>query len=177
MKILGYDSGAERMGFSCLEGDGTTAPVYIDSGIVRFHRGDQDYQPYKLKLIEYWTFVAPSHFALYDPDAIVCETLPAVGFGNAVQAELAKAAIITVMAMAIERDIPVYQIAAVTVKTRIGGHKNATKVQVRNGVIKLLPELEPRKFEWTDAKKTMDEPDALGVTLTQLGYSVSRLIN
>jgi hypothetical protein len=49
-------------------------------------------------------------------------------------------------------------------------------VQVRNGVIKLLPELEPRKFEWTDSKKTMDEPDAIAVGLTQLGYTTLRVL-
>jgi Holliday junction resolvasome RuvABC endonuclease subunit len=102
--------------------------------------------------------------------------LPAVGFNNAIQAELAKAAITTVIAMAFEREIPVYQIAAITVKTRIGGNKRASKVAVRNGAISLLPELEPRKFEWTEAKKTMDEPDALGVSLAQLGYRVPRVL-
>ena len=179
MRVMSFDSGAERMGWSVLEGDGETAPVYIDSGIVRFHRGGMEWQPYKLRLIEYWTYVAPAMFENYKPDAIACETLPAVGGGNfvaATQSELGKAAIVTVMAMAFERDIPVYQVAAVTVKTRIGGKKDATKTQVRNGVIRLLPELEPRKFEWTDAKKTMDEPDALGVGLTQLGYGAVRVL-
>lgn len=175
MRLLAYDSGAERMGWACLAGDGLTAPVYVASGIARFPRGKKDYQPYKLELIENWTYVGPAMFSEYNPDAIVCETLPAVGFNNAIQAELAKAATTTVQAMAFERSIPVFQIAAITVKTRIGGKKNATKVQVRNGVIDFLPELEPRKFEWTDAKKTMDEPDAIGVGLAHLGYSVKRV--
>jgi Holliday junction resolvasome RuvABC endonuclease subunit len=176
MRLLSYDSGAERMGWSALAGDGATAPVYIDSGIARFPRNNKPYQTYKLELIRNWTYLGPSQFSTYKPDAIVCETMPAVGFGNAVQAELAKAAITTVIAMAMEREIPVYQLAAVTVKKQIGGKQNATKVQVRNGVIKLLPELEPRKFEWTDSKKTMDEPDAIAVGLTQLGYTTLRVL-
>lgn len=179
MRVLAYDSGAERMGWSVLEGDGETAPVYIDSGIAKFPRGGKDFQPYKLDLIEHWTYLAPAQFTRYNPDCIAAETLPAVGGGNftaATQSELGKAAITTVMAMAFERDIPVYQIAAVTVKTRIGGKRGASKVKVRNGVIQFLPILVPRKFEWTDAKKTMDESDALGVGLTQLGYSVLRIL-
>jgi Holliday junction resolvasome RuvABC endonuclease subunit len=176
LRVLGYDSGAERMGFSVVAGDGQTAPEYIDSGIAKFPRNGKDYQPYKLELIQHWTYLAPYQFNKYDPDAVVCETLPAVGFNNAIQAELAKAAITTVIAMAFEREIPVYQIAAITVKTRIGGNKRASKVAVRNGAISLLPELEPRKFEWTEAKKTMDEPDALGVSLAQLGYRVPRVL-
>lgn len=172
MRGLAYDSGAERMGWAVIDGDGETAPVYVASGIVRFPRAKLDYQPYKLKLIEHWTFVAPAMISKYNPDAIVAETMPAVGFGNAVQAELAKAAITTVLAMGFFYNIPVYQIAAVTVKKRIGGKSNATKVQVRNGAIHLLPVLEPRKFEWTDSKKTMDESDALGIDLAFLGYSV-----
>ena len=180
MKVLAYDSGAEKMGWSVVQGDGETAPEYIDSGIAKFPRHKQDYQPYKLKLIQHWTYLAPAQFLRYKPDAIACETLPAVGGGSfvaATQSELGKAAITTVMAMAFERDIPVYQLAAVTVKARIGGSKKASKVQVRNGVIQLLPVLEPRKFEWTDSKKNMDEPDALGVGLTHLGYSVLRTLN
>jgi Holliday junction resolvasome RuvABC endonuclease subunit len=177
-RVLAYDSGAERMGWAVLEGDGETAPTYINSGIERFARGKKAFQLYKLNLIEHWTVVAPAQFVYYKPDAIVCETLPAVGGGSfvaATQSELAKASITTVMAMAYERDYPVYQLAAVTVKKQIGGKPNASKVQVRNGAIGLLPVLEPRKFEWTDAKKTMDEPDAIGVGLTHLGYSTLRL--
>lgn len=174
-KVLAYDVGAERMGFACLVGDGETAPVYIESGITKVPRNNMDYQPYKLHLIEQWTYIAPAQFVRYSPDFIVCETMPAIGFNNATQAELAKAAIITVMAMAMERSIPVFQIAAITVKKQIGGHGKATKVRVRDGVIRLLPELADRKFEWQESKKTMDEPDALGVGLAKLGYSILKV--
>jgi Holliday junction resolvasome RuvABC endonuclease subunit len=164
------------MGWACLQGDGETAPDYIDSGIVKFPKGKQDHQPYKLKLIEHWTWMAPAQFTRYRPDFIVCEIMPAIGFGNAVQAELAKAAIITVIAMALEREIPVYQIAATTVKKQIGGSGKASKVKVRNGVCQLLPELAPRRLEWQEAKKTMDESDALGIGLAKLGYSVLKVL-
>lgn len=172
---LSYDSGAERMGFACLEGDGESSPVYIDSGISKVPKGKMQYQPYKLHLISEWTWRAPAMFVRYKPDFIVCETMPAVGFNNTTQAELAKAAIITVMAMAFERDIPVFQIAATTVKKHIGGSGKASKVKVRDGVIYFLPELASRKYEWQESKKTMDEPDAIGVGLAKLGYSRFKL--
>lgn len=178
-RILAYDSGAERMGYGCVEGDGETAPMYIASGIAKFPRGKKNWQPYKLDLIEHWTYMAPHQFNIFMPDYICCETLPAVGGGNfvaATQSELGKAAITTVMAMAYEREIPVYQIAAITVKKQIGGNSKASKVKVRDGVIQFLPELAPRRFEWQDSKGTMDEPDALGVGLAKLGYSVLRLV-
>jgi Holliday junction resolvasome RuvABC endonuclease subunit len=174
-KILAYDPGAERMGFAVLEGDGVTAPKYIDSGIVRVPMKDMDYQPYKLHLIEQWTWLAPAHLVKYEPDLIVCETMPAVGYNNSTQAELAKAAIITVMAMAFEREIPVHQIAATTVKKHIAGNHRATKVKVRDGMIGFLPELAPRRMQWQDSKKTLDESDALGIGLAKLGYSVHKL--
>lgn len=175
-RVLAYDAGAERMGFACLEGDGETAPRYIESGIVKVPRGKMDYQPYKLHLIDEWTWLAPAQFVRTRPDFICCETMPAVGFNNTTQAELAKAAIITVIAMAFERGIPVYQIAAVTVKKNIAGNHRATKVKVRDGVIRLLPELASRKSEWQESKKTMDEPDALGVGLAKLGYTTNKLV-
>lgn len=174
-RVLAYDAGAERMGFACVEGDGETAPVYIESGITKAPRHDMEYQKYKLHLIEQWSWLAPAQFVKYKPDAIVAEIMPAVGFNNATQAELAKAAIITVMAMAFTYSVPVYQIAAITVKKHIGGHGKASKVKVRDGVIRLLPELAPRKFEWQESKKTMDESDAIGIGLTKLGYSVLRV--
>lgn len=176
MRLLSYDSGAERMGFSVLEGDGETAPVYIASGIIRYPKGKLEFQKYKLKLIEFWTFTGPAMLNQHRPDGVCAEIMPAVGFNNAVQAELAKAAIVTMMAMAIERSYPVYQIAAVTVKKQIGGNSKASKVKVRDGVIQLLPELESRRYEWQESKKTMDEPDALGIGLAKLGYSVLRLV-
>jgi Holliday junction resolvasome RuvABC endonuclease subunit len=173
---LAYDSGAERMGWSVLEGDGETAPKYIDSGIMKVPQGKMDYQPYKLHLIEQWTYIAPAQFVQYRPDFIVGETVPAVGFNNSTQSELAKAAIITVIAMAYTHGIPVYQIAANTVKKHIGGSGKASKVKVRDGVIYFLPELAPRKFDWQESKKTMDEPDALGIGLAKLGYSRFKLV-
>lgn len=176
MRGLGYDSGAERMGWAAVEGDGETAPIYHGSGIAKFPRGKKPYQMYKLDLIEHWTYMAPAMFERYRPDFIATEILPAIGFNNSTQAELAKAAITTVQAMAIERSIPVYQISAATVKSNIGGRKDASKVKVRDGVIRLLPELASRKSEWQAANKTMDEPDALGVVLAKLGYSNLRLV-
>ena len=84
---------------------------------------------------------------------------------------LVNVAMSNVRALAIERGIPVHQIGATTVHKRLVGKrpkgKKITKVQVRNGVIKLLPELEHRKRDWV---KHFDEPDAIAVALAFLGY-------
>jgi Holliday junction resolvasome RuvABC endonuclease subunit len=172
MRVLAFDPGAERMGWAVLE-DGPK-PVYVASGIIRFHRRpNEEYQHYKLRLEEHYTYVGPELLSNYHPDRVVNETVPAVGFNNATQADLAKTAITVIHAMAYERDFPVYQIGATTIKTQIGGSKKATKVKVRNGVIMLLPELAGRKKEWV---KVFDESDAIATGLTALGYSILKVI-
>jgi crossover junction endodeoxyribonuclease RuvC len=169
MRVLGIDPGAERCGWGVVEGDGQTEPKYIDSGVIRLaRRPKEEYQPYKLRLIEYWTICGPKLLNDYKPDKVCSEIVPAIGFNNAVQAQLAQVSIITIQALTIERGFPVTQVGATTVKKRIGRKKDATKVGVRNGMITLLPVLAPRKFEWT---KEFDEPDGLAIALTELGYT------
>jgi len=174
MRVLAFDPGAERAGWAVIEGGEDIDPKHIDSGVVKVRRHEgEPYQEYKLRLIESWTYQAPLLIVKFKPDIVVGEVQPAVGGGNYVgpQSELAKAQITTVFALTLERDIPVAQVAAVTVKSKIGGRSNATKVGVRNGVITLLPALEPKKRFWT---KEFEEPDANAVGLTFLGYSNQR---
>lgn len=156
------------MGWSVLE-DG---PTYVDSGVLGLHREeDNSWQNYRLDLIEYWTINAYS-LLHYAPTHFANETMPIISSGKgSAQSVLANAAIATVQAMMIIEGIPIQQIAAVSVKARIGGGKSATKVGVRNGVISLLPELAARKSDWT---KRMDESDAIGVGLVALGHRVPR---
>lgn len=129
-----------------------------------------DYQPYRLSLLDLWIKQTPTLIERYEPDEIVAEIVPPVGSGNfvvATQSQLALCAITTIQVIAKQHDIPLAQIGATTVKTRIGGHKKATKVAVRNGVFKLIPELEDRRKEWT---KMFDISDAVAIGLTHWGY-------
>lgn len=172
-RILFYDPGAERCGWAVIEGDGSTEPKYIASGILACPRDKKEgYQDYKLRLEQVHTLLAPTMFAEYEPDIIGNEIVPAVGGGSfivATQSELAKSAISVIHAMAFERQYPVKQIGATSIKKMIGGSGSATKVKVRNGVLALFPELAPRKSEWV---KVFDEPDAIAGGAATLGYKL-----
>jgi Holliday junction resolvasome RuvABC endonuclease subunit len=124
-----------------------------------------------MRLIGAWSDEAAQLLFQYSPEKVASETIPAVGGGNfvvATQSYLAHAQITTVHAVALINGYDnITQIGATTVKARIGLRKDATKVQVRNGVFDLVPALVERKKDWT---KLFDEPDACAVALTALGY-------
>lgn len=173
MRVLAFDSAALRMGWACL----TDEPGYVASGIKGLAKlEDEKDQDYRLRLIEYWVDELPEMVKLYEPDLIANETLPLVGggnFSNNVQSKLANTAISALQTMATFMGLPIRQVAAISVKARIGGGRKATKVAVRNGVFHFLPELKARKSDWSKAK-AMDEPDAIGIGLTALGFRLEK---
>lgn len=170
MRVLGLDPGALRMGYACIEADG---PSYYlaASGIKGLARGEnEDFQDFRLRLIDYWCEQFPTILDLWRPNLIVSETVPAVGGGNfiaATQSELAKTAITTCQAIAFLNSYEWKQIAANSIKKRLTGNAKATKVGVRNAVIEIFPELAPRKKELTTYA---DESDAIGTSLVGAGY-------
>lgn len=172
-RVLALDPGAIRMGWAVLE----IGPEYIDSGILglsRIRDGEKiAFQVYKLQLEEYWAHMANVLFNKYRPSGLINEILPAQGSFTAqsTDSELAKVALTSIHTVAFQRGIEIQQIAANSVKKAMTGNGKATKVQVRNGVVELLPTLKPRVKDWTKADK-MDEPDAIGVGLAGLGYRV-----
>lgn len=158
--------------------DGKNKPPYWHasgySGVVRLSKGKkaEPYQQWKLRIIDCWADEAVRLLNTYQPDVVVSEIVPVVGGGNfvaATQSQLAAAAITTVQAIAVDRGYKIVQIGATTIKKRVGGSKTATKVGVRNGVMKLIPYLADRKKMWT---KIFEEPDAIATALTYLGCSV-----
>lgn len=161
------------MGWACLEGGEGFDPVWVDSGIAEVTKGDDEKdQAYRLRLIDFWAYEGFRMLDAYRPDFVATETLPlfgGTGFTNNVQSKLAATAITTVQTVCSIDGMRVQQVAAISVKARIGGTKKASKVAVRNGVISLIPSLAPRKKDWTKAP-AMDEPDACGVGLVALGY-------
>lgn len=174
MRVLGFDAGAKRMGWGCLEGGPDLAPRYLGSGIASLIADDDEKpQDYRMRLIDHWSQHGYDMLEEWKPDLVATETIPlfgSPGFSNNIQSKLAHVAVTTLHAVCSIYGTPVVQIAAISVKARIGGGKKASKVAVRNGVIALLPDLLPRKKTWTKAE-TMDEPDALGVGLVALGYT------
>lgn len=179
-KILAFDPGAERMGWAVIRGTfgrhRDNPPEWLDSGIIALPRNEQDFQPYKLRLIKHVqsrvNVILSWH---HDIDEVTSEIVPAVGGGNfvaATQSHLAHTAVTVAQTVALEHDLQIFQVGATTVKKDIGGSGKATKVRVRNGVYHFFPFLkESRGEEW---KKIHDESDAIAIGLTHLGYSIPK---
>lgn len=151
-------------------------PSLVASSYALLERNDQDYQPYRERLLNYWTRRTASLLNEYKPDKVVTEIVPPVGFGQSggnIQAQLATAAITAVQVVTLVFEIPLEQISATTMKKKLTGNGRATKPKIRDGVLKLLPSLESRRKEWTGAKAIWEETDAMGVGLVALGYKNS----
>lgn len=177
MKILAFDPGAERCGYACIEGAKDEKPALIGSGIFGLSRTvneesgkREEYQKYRLRLIEFWAREAEWLLNSYRPDEVATEIVPVVGGGNfvvATQSQLAATVVTVIQAVCFQNKVPVKQVGATTVKAKIGGSNKATKVKVRNGVLNLMPEQHIRAEGW---KKVFDESDAFAIALTRLGY-------
>lgn len=172
MRILAFDPGAKRCGWSVLEeAESKPAFLYIDSGIAGIVRGKKEaYQEYRLRLVNYWVIKTETLLTRYEPDHIIAEIVPAVGGGNfvvATQSQLALCVVTTIQAVAVWEGIEFSQVAAGKVKRNIGGVKDASKAKIRNQVLDIFPGLADRRKEWM---KTFDEPDAIAIGLHKLGY-------
>lgn len=181
MRALGIDPGAIRLGYAVVDRNGDSYSL-IKSGIVSVPRNDDElFQAYRLRVIRHWVdrefHWSAGRYGLMsigDLDLIVSEILPGVGGGNFVgSVEVAKAAVTAMQAIhwANFQDIEWKQVGASTVKKNVvGTAKKATKVQVRNAVQEVFPELKERKWE---VDLHADETDAIAVALTGLGYKKS----
>lgn len=170
MKVLGVDAGAVRAGYAVIEPEGE-GYKYHGSGIISTKREPEEpFQEYRLRLIKVWVSEAEYVLDAFHPELVITETVPAVSatnFSIAGQSYLAHAQITTVHAVAYLREIEVEQISATTVKKRLTGKGGASKVQVRNAVLSLMPELGYKREEWIKMK-VHDESDALGIALSKL---------
>lgn len=170
MRVLSFDSGAKRAGWAVLE----SGPKYIASGVIEHDRGATKYQEYAMHLTEQWVIHTSEFIREYSPDQIVTEIVPAYGMNDYGQGYLVNVMATTVHAIALGMGVEVSHVSAVKVQNAIaipGRPKKLTKVQVRNGVVSLLPELIERVPDWT---KVMEEPDALAVGLWFLGLTVTK---
>jgi Holliday junction resolvasome RuvABC endonuclease subunit len=173
MALLSVDGGAERLGWAILDNE-KGKPVYYDSGLVAFP-AYKPFQKYRLDLIDYYVDALTRPGSVFDQTfvpitQVVNEMVPAVGSFGGTQMYLVNVAMAVVQTIARLAGIPVAQIGATTVQSKIAigpKRKKVSKVQVRNGVFQLLPELEYRKSDWT---KVFDEPDAIAVGLAYLGF-------
>jgi Holliday junction resolvasome RuvABC endonuclease subunit len=179
---LGIDPGAFRLGYAIVEE--SAGFVLHDSGSDGLERGAKEpFQVYRKRLIDYWADefgrsldVLIAEYGI-DDIYVTFEALPGQGSGNfsggAIQGELAKTAAAVCQAMCTDRGVQWTTVSAKTVKKDVAGSGDATKVGVRNAVIKLFPQLEPRKKALTD--KGADESDGIAIASWAAGYRVPRV--
>ena len=155
------------MGWSVIQA-GPTEPKYIASGVLEIPRNDKEpYQKYRARVIErsaHWYYQIAYKHEFY---LLAYETIPVKGFRDMSQALLAGAGITAIHACAVVETVPVTQVAAPSVKARIAGSNRATKVGVRKGVQRFLPELDVPGWP-----QYPDESDAVAIGLTALGYKL-----
>jgi Holliday junction resolvasome RuvABC endonuclease subunit len=171
MRGLGIDPGFRRMGWASVERY-QNHPHYHLSGVLHFPPVGK-FQDERVQYIEELVPEAELILDLTQPEFVVNETVPAVGSFGGVQMYLANVAVTVMQTMAVARGLPIRQIGANRVQSKIAvGRKGrkTTKPQVRNGVIQLLPELETRRKEWTGKRAIYEEPDAIAVILAELGF-------
>lgn len=175
MKILSLDVGSKRMGWAVLNGRVGPRIEYVASGVLGLDQEeDQKYNDYRLQMIDYWCSVGLQLLNVHDPVLVVNEIMPMIdpqrGRSAATQSILAISAITAFQTLCSLNRVPVKQIAAVTVKKRIAGDAKATKVQVRNGVYKIVPEIETlKKGLWKGSGTHWeDESDAVAIGLAEL---------
>lgn len=178
MRVLAFDPGAEHLGWASIGSEvssvtGNTHPYYHMSGIIEMPRKDQVFQEYRLEISRTLCYWIPTLIDLTEPEFVVSEIIPPMGFNNSVQSYLANVAITVVHAVVLCRDnLPLKQVGATSVQSQIAvgkKTKKTSKVQVRNGVLELLPELTHRKTEWS--RSPWDEVDAIAIGLAALGFT------
>ena len=162
------DSGAEKAGWAVLE-DG---PLYIDSGVERFHRWkDLPFQEYRLELEDFWVIRTEQLIDKYEPELIVTEIVPSRGAAISDQLYLANTQATVVHAIAMSRRILTGQVSAIKPQKYVtkSKAKRITKTQVRNGVLETFPQLKDQlKFDWK--QKVYERSDALAIGLFVLDY-------
>lgn len=172
-RCLGIDPGGVRMGWAVIaNAHDYFEPKYIASGTHGLRREkDEDFQPYKLRLVEHFTIKAESTLMDYLPVVVVNEIIPAVGGGNfiaATQSELAKVSATIYQSAGYASGLKVAQFGATTIKKALTNNGKASKVSVRNAVIEFFPELAHRKQAWQAGKEGFDESDAIAIALTYI---------
>lgn len=161
---MGIDPGATRCGYAILkfsfENDVFSDHEYVVSGVFGLRRNDDEsYSEYKVRLIEN-SSEFQDLFDEHQPDLIVFEFLPVTNAGAAAGQRLLAFVVATCGQLLAELNgIPWVEMSAVSVKKEITGQGKATKAQVKNALLKIIPELEKRK------KYLADETDALAIPI------------
>lgn len=187
--VLGVDPGALRLGWGLVARDTDDQLLYLTSdidGLRREKRGSklEPAQEYARRLIEYYTDEFGATLDLLTqvaadrgcPFKVVFEQFPLGGGENfrsgSSQSDLTRIAISVCHTLCVQRGVEWETIPATTIKLRLTGWGNATKAQVRDAVLRVFPELEPRKAELIG--KGADEADGLAVAIVGSGFRVAK---
>lgn len=161
---MGIDPGATRCGYAVLkfsfENNTFSDHEYVTSGVFGLKRNDDEsYSEYKVRLIKN-SSEFQDLFDEHQPDLIVFEFLPVTNVGAAAGQRLLAFVVATCGQLLAELNgIPWAEMSAVSVKKEITGQGKATKAQVKNALLKIIPELEKRK------KYLADETDAIAIPI------------
>jgi len=188
VRALGIDPGVVRLGYALIDKGQDGDFALLESGVVALpQKPDEKFGDYRRRVSMYWWDEFPQMYARLLPDTIASETLPAKGSGNFINpaTEAIKAAITVMQISAYSAGCPPWtEIASSTVKKAVVGMASkppkpgskkrvkVSKVDMRNAVQRVFPELKDRVWE----KDLMaDEIDAIGIALTALGYKAPKM--
>lgn len=171
IRIFGIDPGAEHFGWGLI--DVSDHLIYVDSGITEVHRGNHDYQHYRMRVLKSAYNDAEEKLSKYNFDIVVSEIVPPTGGStpNLVQRQLALTAVSAFQAVAYENGIAIHQLAANTVKKFIAGKGDASKAQVRRGVFHWFPQIQDLRTPWP-----ADESDALAISIAFANLTFTDII-
>jgi Holliday junction resolvasome RuvABC endonuclease subunit len=173
-KVAGFDIGAKRCGWAYVNENGDEFKL-MSSGVTGIERrDDEQFGDYWSRLIRFWVkecdwLIGKSGA---DLDKVIVERVPFSGVSTAAAAQrvLALSVGIIIESHCYRYGYKFEYIGATTVKKRLTGSGQATKVRIVNTVIDIFPELKSREKE---LKKIPDESDAIAVALVGLGYDIS----
>lgn len=160
--FFAIDPGATRCGYALLDGDELVA-----SGVLFTPRQyNQTFQGYRLTLENDIFFGFQDIIDTYKPSLMINEILPpksSSSFGGSTQSYLVNCVVTVFHICAIINDIQLVQVSSRSVQKSLGIKNSSgriTKVGVKKGVIKIMPELLSRY-------KTIlpDEIDAIAIAL------------
>lgn len=170
-RVLGIDSGAKRCGISFIDirSDGSLELKSADA-IGAEPTAKETYGQHRRRLVSMWTDDLGVLLDAWEPNLVICETVPITGAANASGQRL-KALMVVVVAqvLCVQREIAFQEVGANTVKKRVTGIGDATKPKVREAIISVFPDLAERRKEMI---KTPDISDAIAVALVGAGYEV-----
>lgn len=177
MRILGFDPGLVRLGYSVVEkNDETEEFSLLHFGYLSHPRVENEYNRHLNNAIHSLCNVVPKLLHEFEPHQIAAEIVPVGRLKS--NTELVVAAITVCKVIAFQWGVPWHDYGANTIKKTVTDDGLATKAQVKNAVMKQFPEIvaahkEEQKKQKDEGKKRApglpaDVYDSIAIALTGL---------